>query len=231
MLLKIDKLCKSYGKKNVLKDVSFEVEEGQMVALLGVNGAGKTTLFRCLSRLALIDSGSIQVDSNKIKRKQDILYVFDEPVLYETLTGEEQLRFVLDINDIKLEKKEMEELIEKFQITSFRNKKIEEYSLGMKKKVQLMCAIAIKPKILLLDEYVSGLDPISLKQVENILKEYVAAGNTVILSTHILDIAERLCEYVLFMQDGIVGDTIMDINVVKNKYDSLEEYYFTMANK
>lgn len=231
MLLKIDKLCKSYGKKNVLKDVSFEVEEGQMVALLGVNGAGKTTLFRCLSRLALIDSGSIQVDSNKIKRKQDILYVFDEPVLYETLTGEEQLRFVLDINDIKLEKKEIDELIEKFQITSFRNKKIEEYSLGMKKKVQLMCAIAIKPKILLLDEYVSGLDPISLKQVENILKEYVAAGNTVILSTHILDIAERLCEYVLFMQDGIVGDTIMDINVVKNKYDSLEEYYFAMANK
>lgn len=231
MLLKINDLCKSYGEKNVLKDVSFEILEGQMVALLGVNGAGKTTLFRCLSGLALIDSGSIQIDRDKIVRKQDILYVFDEPVLYETLTGEEQLKFVLDINDIKFNKNEIDELIEKFQITSFRNKKIEGYSLGMKKKVQLMCAMAIKPKILLLDEYVSGLDPISLKQVEKILKEYVCEGNTVILSTHILDIAERLCESVLFMQDGIVDNRIVNIKEIKNKYESLEEYYFAIANK
>lgn len=231
ILVKVENIQKSYGDKKILKNISLELETGKMIALLGPNGSGKSTLFRCLSGLAQIDNGKINVNSNKITKKNGIIYVFDEPILYETLTAEEHLRFVMDINKISNSRQEINEALEKFDLLAYRDKKILDYSLGMKKRVQLMCAMITNPTVILLDEYVSGLDPISLKKVQEILQEYVLQGNTILLATHIIDVAERFCDSVYFIQDGEITQNHQKMKNIKNKYTSLEEYYFKMAAK
>lgn len=223
----IHNLSKKIGEKTILKNIDLELKGGKMIALLGPNGAGKSTLFRCISGLAQIDAGEILIDANNPEK--DAVYVFEQPVLYENLTAREHLRFVKDVNDLK--ETEEEWWIERFGIAEFADKKIMDCSLGMKKRIQLMCAMVIKPSILLLDEYVSGLDPVSLKIIQEILREYAQKGNMILLATHILSVAESVCDAVIFMQDGEVVQQVENMNWLKNKYSSLEDYYFAMVKE
>ena len=231
ILVKVENIEKKYGDRRILKNISLELEMGKIIALLGPNGSGKSTLFRCLSGLSQIDHGKINVNADKITKQNGIIYVFDEPILYETLTAEEHLRFIMDINKISSSRQEINEALEKFDLLACRDKIILDYSLGMKKRVQLMCAMITSPTVILLDEYISGLDPISLKRVQEILREYVLQGNTVLLATHIIDVAERFCDSVYFIQDGEIAQTHQEMKDIKHKYNSLEEYYFKMAAK
>lgn len=228
-MIQVKNLNKSYGKKKVLKDMSFSIPQRRIVALLGPNGSGKTTLFKCLSGITDIDSGEIVVDTDIIDEVHGIKYVMDYPVLYESLTGTEHVKFVLDINKIKAERKEIDRLYDLLQVREFCDQRISEYSLGMKKRIQLLGVILTKPKLLLLDEFISGLDPISLKCVEILLNDYVKEGNTVVLSTHILEIAERICKDVIFIQDGTIIQEV-SIKTISKKYNSIEQYYFHMVN-
>ena len=228
-MIQVKNLNKSYGKKKVLKDMSFSIPQRRSVALLGPNGSGKTTLFKCLSGITDIDSGEIVVDTDIIDEVHGIKYVMDYPVLYESLTGTEHVKFVLDINKIKAERKEIDRLYDLLQVREFCDQRISEYSLGMKKRIQLLGVILTKPKLLLLDEFISGLDPISLKCVEILLNDYVKEGNTVVLSTHILEIAERICKDVIFIQDGTIIQEVSSIKTISKKYNSIEQYYFHMV--
>lgn len=230
MMIQVKNLNKSYDKKKVLKEMSFSIPQRRIVALLGPNGSGKTTLFKCLSGITDIDSGEIVVDTDIIDEVHGIKYVMDYPVLYESLTGTEHVKFVLDINKIKAERKEIDRLYDLLQVREFCDQRISEYSLGMKKRIQLLGVILTKPKLLLLDEFISGLDPISLKCVEILLNDYVKEGNTVVLSTHILEIAERICKDVIFIQDGTIIQEVSSIKTISKKYNSIEQYYFHMVN-
>lgn len=225
LTMKVDKVNKSIDGKHILKDISFELYNGKITALLGPNGSGKTTTLKVISGLISADSGKI------IANKDDIMLVFDEPILYEELTGIEHIKFIRDLQGINISDNDLEKYIKTFQLTDFINNLICTYSLGTKKKLQLLCSLLKKPKILLLDEYISGLDPITLYNVKEILKHYAALGNSILLSTHMLDVAEKFCDDIIMIQDGrIIGNKPVDMKKIVEKYSSLEEFFIKTVN-
>ncbi|SEW04050.1 AAA family ATPase [[Clostridium] fimetarium] len=123
------------------------------------------------------------------------------------------------------------ELMKVFEMDKYKNITISEYSLGMKKKTQLMCSLILKPKLLLMDEYISGLDPISLAVIKKILIEYANKGNAIILSTHMLDAAERFCNRAIIIDDGEIIAKEENLSSIKMKYNSLEEYFISTTLK
>lgn len=214
-----------YGKK-ILDDISFDLNSGSITVLLGPNGSGKTTLLKTLSNLISIDSGNITFNSKLENNCKETMMVFDEPILYDELTGIEHINFNMDLYNIKLTNSEVGNYIKLFQLEKYINKCIYTYSLGTKKKLQLLCTLINKPKILLLDEYISGLDPITLYNIKNILKSYASEGNTILLTTHMLDIAEKMCDFVILINNGNIYDNdSISIKDIKTKYSTLENYY------
>lgn len=224
--IEIKNLNKSINNKKILNDISFSLNSGSITVLLGPNGSGKTTLLKVLSNLISFDLGEIIFNKSLNLNRKDIMMVFDEPILYEELTGIEHVHFNMDIFKISLSDDEIDYYINLFQLNDYMLKRISTYSLGTKKKLQLLCTLINNPRILLLDEYISGLDPVTLYQVKNILKEYASKGNTVLLTTHMLDIAEKICDYVILIDNGIVHNNVLwDIDNIKNEYNSLEHFY------
>lgn len=225
MKIKIENLKKTINDKDILKGINLSFKSGEILALLGPNGAGKSTLCRCVSGLDTIDSGKIECDTEKTPK---ITMVFDHPVLYEHLTPEEHSKMVLEINGIS---EDYKNLISSFGIDSFKNKKLSECSLGMKKRVQLMLAMALQSDVLLLDEYISGLDPVTLSEMIELLKDYAKKGNIVVLATHILAAAQKMCNRAVLMSDGIVVDEVESIKKIGSDYSSLEDFYFRKISK
>lgn len=225
MEIRIENLKKTINDKDILKGINLSFKSGEILALLGPNGAGKSTLCRCVSGLDTIDSGKIECDTEKTPK---ITMVFDHPVLYEHLTPEEHTKMVLEINGIR---EDYKNLISSFGIDSFKNKKLSECSLGMKKRVQLMLAMALQTDVLLLDEYISGLDPVTLSEMIERLKDYAKKGHIVVLATHILAAAQKMCNRAVLMSDGIVVDEIESIKKVGSDYSSLEDFYFRKISK
>lgn len=224
--IEIKNLNKSINNKKILNDISFSLNSGSITVLLGPNGSGKTTLLKVLSNLISFDLGEIIFNKSLNLNRKDIMMVFDEPILYEELTGIEHVHFNMDIFKTSLSDDEIDYYINLFQLNDYMLKRISTYSLGTKKKLQLLCTLINNPRILLLDEYISGLDPVTLYQVKNILKEYASKGNTVLLTTHMLDIAEKICDYVILINNGIVHNNgLCDIDNIKNEYNSLEHFY------
>ena len=225
MEIRIENLKKTINDKDILKGINLSFKSGEILALLGPNGAGKSTLCRCISGLDTIDSGKIECDTEKTPK---ITMVFDHPVLYEHLTPEEHTKMVLEINGIR---EDYKNLICSFGIDSFKNKKLSECSLGMKKRVQLMLAMALQTDVLLLDEYISGLDPVTLSEMIERLKDYAKKGHIVVLATHILAAAQKMCNRAVLMSDGTVVDEIESIKKIGSDYSSLEDFYFRKISK
>lgn len=224
--LEIKNVNKTINEKPILNDISFRLIKGHVTALLGPNGSGKTTLLKILSNLIKYDSGNVLLNCGLKSSTKDIMLVFDEPILYEELTGIEHLNFNIELYNISLTEDEKNYYIKLFQLEKFIENMISTYSLGTKKKLQLLCTIINNPKILLLDEYISGLDPLSLYNIKNILKDYTSKGNTILLATHMLDVAEKFCDDVIMINNGhVVNDAILSIDELKQKYSSLEEFY------
>ena len=140
----------------------------------------------------------------------------------------EHIKFVVDLNGYDYNKEQVAYLIKQFELEQFIDKNISTYSLGTKKKLQFLCALIKKADIILMDEYISGLDPQILYSVKKIMREYVNQGNTVLLSTHMLDMAERFCDDVILINDGcIYNEENMSIEKILKEYGSLEKYYLT----
>jgi ABC-2 type transport system ATP-binding protein len=202
-------LVKRFGAKTAVDRLSLKIPTGMLYGFLGVNGAGKTTTLRMISGLIVPDEGAINVcgvDAVAAPRraKQVLAYIPDDPVLYAKLNPMEQLEFVAALWNIEpaVARRRAQELLERLGLWDRRHEWLESYSRGMKQKVALACALIHEPRLILLDEPLTGLDASAARLVKDILSEFLRGGGTVILTTHILEVAERLAELIGIMSGG-----------------------------
>ena len=209
-MLKISNLSKTYktGKKAV-DNLSLEVKPGDIFGFIGHNGAGKTTTIKCVTGLLEFTEGEIFINGKSIKTqdiecKREMAYIPDNPDLYENMTGIQYLNFVSDIFGIS--KKEREQSIKKyadaFELTSSLGDMISAYSHGMKQKLALISAFIHKPKLLVLDEPFVGLDPVASHLLKGYMKELCDQGGAIFFSTHVLEVAEKLCDKIAIIKGG-----------------------------
>ncbi|MDD3646643.1 MAG: ABC transporter ATP-binding protein [Candidatus Gracilibacteria bacterium] len=233
MVLKVKELNKSFKGKQILHDVSFDVGEGEMYGFLGPNGAGKTTTMKSILGFIKPDSGSIKVFGGKnfsIKDKKKIGFMPENTYLYKHLTGREFLKF--NGGFFGFTKKELddktEKLLKKVGLDEAGDKYLKDYSKGMLQRVGLAQAIINDPKLLFLDEPMSGLDPIGRKMVKDLLLELKAKGTTVFFNTHILSDVESICDKVSIIHKGhiiVSGKKIKDLDC------PLEEFFISKINE
>ena len=202
-------LTKKYGEKVAVAALDLDVRAGELYALLGPNGAGKTTTLRMVAGLVKPDAGSINVfgiDAIVDPRgaKQQIAWLPDEPMLYDKLTAWEFLEFVAGLWGVKAKdaRQRAEELLKFLDLWDNRNDKCEGFSRGMKQKTSLAGALIHDPKLLMLDEPLTGLDASIARQVKDLLQLRAKNGGTIILTTHILDVAERMADRIGIIQNG-----------------------------
>ena len=209
-MLKINNLTKHYkGSSKGVDNINLSIEAGDIYAFIGHNGAGKTTTLKCVVGIHGFDAGEIIINGISIKEnplacKQQIAYIPDNPDLYEYLTGIQYLNFIADIFEVPA--REREERIEKyadaFEITASLGDLISSYSHGMKQKLAIISALVHEPKLLILDEPFVGLDPKASVILKDIMRDMCKKGGAIFFSTHVLDVAEKLCNKVAIIKDG-----------------------------
>lgn len=235
-MLEIKNLTKIYaGNKRAVDNLSLKVEAGDLFAFIGHNGAGKSTTIKACVGIIDFDGGEIFIDGHSIKDdpmycKSQIAYIPDNPDVYEFLTGIEYLNFIGDI--FKINAEERHSLITKYaELLEIKNNlgdPVSSYSHGMKQKLVIIGALIHKPKLMIMDEPFVGLDPKASFTVKNLMKEMCANGMAIFFSTHVLEVAEKLCNKVAIINNGklvLVGNTE---EIVGN--ESLEEVFLDTAN-
>lgn len=234
-MLKITNLTKIYkGGKRAANNVSIHVQAGDIYGFIGHNGAGKTTTIKCVVGIHDFDEGEILINgislkSEPIKCKEIMAYIPDNPDLYEYLTGIQYLEFIADVFGVSATEREkrIKREAEEFEITSSLGDLISSYSHGMKQKLAIIGALIHKPKLLILDEPFVGLDPKASLTLKNKMHELCKEGSAIFFSTHVLDVAEKLCNKVAIIRNGQIiasGDT-EDIT----KGASLEEVFMEVT--
>ena len=209
-MLKIEHFCKTYpGGKRAVDDLSLEVAPGEICAFIGHNGAGKTTTLRAVSGVMAFSEGTITINGKDVKKepveaKKITAFLPDNPDLYEYLSGIAYLNFIGDLYEIPagLREQRIGRYAGEFAITSALGSPIGSYSHGMKQKLALVSALMREPKLLVLDEPFVGLDPQAAHLLKGYLAELCAAGSAVFFSTHVLEVAEKLCHKVAIIKDG-----------------------------
>lgn len=234
-MLKIEHLTKKYGDKVAVDDLSLEIKPGEVYGFIGHNGAGKTTTIKCCVGLLDFDNGEIYIDGVSIKDdlmacKKKLAYIPDNPILFEYLSGIGYLNFVADI--YKIGKTEREEKIRKyadlFEITADLAQPLSAYSHGMKQKITIIAALIHDPKLIILDEPFVGLDPIAAFKFKELMREVCNNGGAVFFSTHVLDVAEKLCDKIAIIKNGKLIKT-GTMEEVKGD-SSLEETFLELEN-
>jgi ABC-2 type transport system ATP-binding protein len=207
--IQVDHLTKRYGEKIAVKDVSFEVNSGEVFGFLGPNGAGKTTTIKIMVGLLKPSSGGVKVAgydivTQPIQAKAASGYVPDTPNLYAKLTGRELLSFVGELYNLERSQvgRRTDELLRMFDLNPAADDTLDSYSHGMQQKMALAAALMHDPKVLVLDEPTVGLDPKSARLIKDILRQMAERGAAVFLSTHILEIAERMCDRIGIINQG-----------------------------
>lgn len=208
-MLEIKNLTKKYGDKVAVDNLSLTVETGQICAFIGHNGAGKTTTLKAIAGILNFEQGEIKIDgidvkSNPMEAKRILAYLPDNPDLYDYLTGIEYLNFIANIFKLSAEerKQKIEQYAKRIGIYEALQNQISSYSHGMKQKLALVSALIHSPRLLLLDEPFVGLDPISSHEMKLIMQEMAKAGATIFYSTHVLDVAEKICDQVAIIKQG-----------------------------
>lgn len=231
-MLRIEHLTKHYkGSNKGVTDISLHVEKGDIYAFIGHNGAGKTTALKCITGIHDYEAGDIYIDGVNLKEdmlgcKRKMAYIPDNPDLYEYLTGIQYLNFVADVFQVPA--KEREERIHKyadaFEITQSLGDLISGYSHGMKQKLALISALVHSPKLLILDEPFVGLDPKASLILKKVMAEMCEAGGAIFFSTHVLDVAEKLCNKVAIIKDGTI-EASGDMSKVIGEGETLESMF------
>ena len=208
-MIEIKNVTKKYGDKKALDNISFTVNDGEIFAFIGHNGAGKTTLIKSIVGIHDFEEGDIIIDGVSIKEnplecKKKIAYVPDNPETYEHMKGIDYLNFICDMYEIDQETREksIKKYASIFEIEDKLTDTIESYSHGMKQKIVLIAALAHNPDILIMDEPFVGLDPKAVFDIKEILNEMIKDKKIVFYSTHILDVAEKLCSRVAIIKNG-----------------------------
>ncbi|MCI8617103.1 MAG: ABC transporter ATP-binding protein [Clostridia bacterium] len=234
-MIELKNVSKKYKKdKNVIDNLNLKIDNGEIFGFLGPNGAGKTTTIKMMTGILEMDVGDIFIDDisitkNPLEAKKRIGLVPDNPDVFLKLKGIEYLNFIADVYDVSTEErvKEIKELSQKFEIENVLNNKIESYSHGMRQKLLIIGALLHNPKNWILDEPLTGLDPKSSFELKKLMREHVNKDNTVFFSTHVLEVAEKLCDKIGIINNGkllFVGT----YNEMKNKLKenkSLEELF------
>ena len=208
-MIEIKNVKKKYGNKKALDNVSFNVNEGEIFAFIGHNGAGKTTLIKAITGIHDFDEGDILINGKSIKEdaiecKNDMAFVPDNPELYENMTAINFINFICDMYEVSLEerKKNIDKYAKMFEMEDKLGDTIKSFSHGMKQKIAIIAALSHDPKILIMDEPFVGLDPKAVFDIKEVMHEMVKEGKTIFFSTHILDVAEKLCSRVAIIKNG-----------------------------
>ncbi|MBX5459212.1 MAG: ABC transporter ATP-binding protein [Thermogemmatispora sp.] len=217
-VLVVERVSRSYGSLRALDAVSFTLYPGELVALLGENGAGKTTTLRLIAGLLSPDAGLIQglgghISWGSSEMKQLVGYLAEEPFLYETLSGFEFLELVGALHRLprSICRQRAEALLARLNLREVAQQRIQSYSQGMRRRLALCSVLLHYPRLLLLDEPLNGLDPASVREVKRLLSELCAEGSAVLVSTHLLDVAERLCSRAIILSRGrVIADGALD---------------------
>lgn len=208
-MLKIEGLTKKYGNKCAVDNLTLEIGAGEICAFIGHNGAGKTTTLKAAVGILNYDEGNIYIDGKSVAddpmaTKSVIAYIPDNPDLYEYLSGIRYLNFVADVYGVSTEERNerIATLAEKFALTADLAQPISAYSHGMKQKLAIIAAWLHNPKLIIMDEPFVGLDPKASFILKEMMREHCAGGGSIFFSTHVLDVAEKLCDRVAIIKDG-----------------------------
>ena len=216
-ILRLEDVLKVYGDYAAVNRVSFEIPKSTIFGLLGPNGAGKTTLIRIITTIIKADSGQVWLDGELLNSRhpEQIGYMPEERGLYKKMKVGEQLTYLGRLKGLSPAdtKKELKYWFERFDIKDWWNKKIEELSKGMQQKVQFIATVLHKPKLLILDEPFSGLDPINTNLIKDEIRQLNANGTSIIFSTHRMESVEEMCEYIVLINKGrnILEGKVTDI--------------------
>ena len=233
-MLRIEHLTKKYGEKKAVDDLSLHISAGEIYGFIGHNGAGKTTTLKSCCGIQSFDAGDIYIDGTPVKTeplaaKRKLAYLPDNPELYEYMTGIQFLNFVADIygvsSDARMDK--IRKYCDLFSLTSDLAQPISAYSHGMKQKLAIVSAWIHEPRLILMDEPFVGLDPIAAHTLKQMMRELCDNGGAIFFSTHVLEVAEKLCDRIAIIKGGrLIRSGTMD--EVKGD-DSLEEIFLELA--
>lgn len=237
-MLKIEHLSKSYAKSAVkaVDDLSLELRPGEIFGFLGPNGAGKTTTIKMLTGILSYEEGNISICGHDLKTeameaKRNIGYVSDSHIVFDKLTGREYIDFMADVYgvDIPTRKARADGLLEKFELTEAFDSQIRTYSHGMKQKIAIIGALIHNPNLWVLDEPMTGLDPQSSFRLKELMRAHCDEGKTVFFSTHVLEVAEKICDRVGIIVKGKLI-TVGSLEDIKASGDAtLEEVFLSVA--
>ncbi len=234
-MLKIKNLCKSFGEKKAVDNVSIEIANGEIYGFIGHNGAGKTTTIKACTGIMPFDSGEIEIDGVSIKDKpilckSKIAYIPDNPDLYEFMTGNQYINFVADIFSVPTEtrKKITKKIADVFELSQDLDKSISSYSHGMKQKLAVISAWIHSPKLIIMDEPFVGLDPKASHSLKLMMREFCDNGGSIFFSTHVLEVAEKLCDKVAIIKNGqiVASGKMQDVKGDK----SLEKVFLDLED-
>ena len=228
-MIEIKKVSKTYNNEvKAIKDLSLTIEDGEIVGFIGLNGAGKTTLIKMMTGVLKSDKGSIKINGydivkKPIEAKMQIGYIADSPDMFLKLTGIEFINFIADIYKVPLAKRKerIEFFAKEFDLMDILDKPMQGYSHGTRQKMMVIAALVHDPKVWILDEPLIGLDPKSALMLKNMMKNHAKEGNTVFFSTHVLEIAEKLCDKVAIIHEGkiVYYGTLDDLKKEYKKSD------------
>ncbi|MGT2930239.1 ABC transporter ATP-binding protein [Streptococcus dentasini] len=240
-MLKIEKMTGGYFNLPVLKEISFDVPDGQLIGLIGLNGAGKSTTIKEIIGLLTPYQGSVTIDGLSLNQDQaayrrKIGFIPETPSLYEELTLKEHLETVAMAYDIPTDQamERAEKLLDLFRLTDKLDWFPVNFSKGMKQKVMIICALIVKPRLLIVDEPFLGLDPVAINDLTDLLAEEKARGTAILMSTHVLDSAEKMCDSFVILHQGQIRaqGTLADLR--KNFGQdgaSLNDIYMTLTKE
>ncbi len=235
-MLRIEHFTKTYGEKKAVDDLSLHIRAGEIYGFIGHNGAGKTTTLKAAVGILQFDQGDIFVDGKSIRReplacKKEMAYIPDNPDLYEYMTGIKYLNFIADIYgvDPQTRGERIRKYADLFELTSDLGQAIAAYSHGMKQKLAIIAAWVHQPRLILMDEPFVGLDPKAAHILKGMMRELCESGGAIFFSTHVLEVAEKLCDKVAIIKGGkLVRSGTME--EVKGD-DSLEEVFLELEDE
>ena len=224
-MIEIKNVSKTYnGNVKAVKDLDLDIKDGEIVGFIGLNGAGKTTAIKMMTGILKPDTGTIKVNGYDIvkeplKSKQIIGYIADSPDMFLKLTGMEFINFISDIYGVPLKerKAKIKEFTERFDLGGLLDKPMQGYSHGTRQKMMVVAALVHNPEVWILDEPLIGLDPRSAFELKKMMREHADKGNSVFFSTHVLEIAEKLCDRIAIIDKGKVV-FIGTLDELKKKY-------------